>query len=97
MLYEDTIDGKTEKGMWAMDPTNILKGDLNLDNKLDKEDLTILDKYLLADIKDGKKAEFNKTLFIIADMNDDENVDSFDLIALRKAVIKFASKEKKNP
>ncbi len=32
---------------------------------------------------------FNKTMFDTADMNDDEAVNTFDLVALRKAVVNY--------
>jgi len=80
----DIIEGTTKNGIWKMEATSILKGDLNIDNKLGVEDLVILEKYLL---NDGMP--FNKTLFFYADMNSDDSVDVFDLIELRKAVIRF--------
>lgn len=76
-----TITGKTANGIWAMETTKVLKGDLNFDNKIDVADLVIMQRYLLADF------DFNKSLFYYADMNDDGNVDVFDLVFLRKELI----------
>lgn len=87
----NSIIGDSECGLWTMESTSILKGDLNFDNKLGVEDLVILKKYLLND-----ETVFNKTLFYTADMNDDDSVDVFDLIELRKAVIKFGEKSSKS-
>ena len=83
----NTIEGMTDYGIWKMESTDVLKGDLNFDNKLGVEDLVILNRYLHND-----DMPFNKTLFYTADMIEDEEVDVFDLIELRKAVIKFTAK-----
>ena len=91
-IHGDYIEGGTEYGIWKMESSDILKGDLNFDNALNIADLLILDKHLL-----NTDILLNKTIFYTADMNDDSEVDVFDLIELRKAVIKFASKEKKIP
>jgi len=76
-----TVTGYTDNGIWAMETTKVLKGDLNFDNKIDVADLVIMQRYLLADF------DFNKSLFYYADMNNDGNVDAFDLVFLRKELI----------
>lgn len=83
-IFGNTIEGMTDYGIWKMESTDILKGDLNFDNKLGVEDLVILEKYLL-----NNDMTFNKTMFDTADMNDDEAVNTFDLVALRKAVVNY--------
>ena len=83
-VNENVIDGTTEEGIWHMESTNVLKGDLNFDNKIGIEDLVILTKYL-HNVEGGG---FNKTLFYYADMNDDGSVDVFDHILLRNALLK---------
>ncbi len=80
IITDGTIDGYTEKGIWKMESTDVLKGDLNFDNLLTVADLVALQKYLL------NNNDFNKSLFYYADMNDDEKVNAFDLILLRQAV-----------
>ncbi|SFX26825.1 dockerin type I repeat-containing protein [Ruminococcus sp. XPD3002] len=83
-IFGNTIEGMTDYGIWKMESTDVLKGDLNFDNKLGVEDLVILEKYLL-----NNDMTFNKTMFNTADMNDDEAVNTFDLVALRKAVVNY--------
>ena len=80
IITDGTIDGYTEEGLWKMESTDVLKGDLNFDNLLTVADLVALQKYLL------NNNDFNKSLFYYADMNDDEKVNAFDLILLRQAV-----------
>ncbi|MBR1822980.1 MAG: dockerin type I repeat-containing protein [Ruminococcus sp.] len=82
-VNENIIDGTTEHGIWSMESTNVLKGDLNFDNKIGIEDLVILTKYL----HNVEGSGFNKTLFYYADMNDDGSVDVFDHIQFRKALL----------
>ena len=82
IITDGTIDGYTEEGLWKMESTDVLKGDLNFDNLLTVADLVALQKYLLTE------NDFNKSLFYYADMNDDEKVNAFDLILLRQAVAK---------
>lgn len=76
------VNGFTENGIWKMESTDILKGDLNFDNILNVADLVILQKYLLSE------SDFNKSLFCYADMNDDDKVNAYDLIILRQEVVK---------
>jgi hypothetical protein len=82
ILTNGVIDGYTKNGIWKMESTDVLKGDLNFDNLLTVADLVALQKYLLTE------NDFNKSLFYYADMNDDEKVNAFDLILLRQAVAK---------
>lgn len=81
-ISDNGINGITETGIWTMTRSKILKGDLNFDNKINVADLVIMQRYLLSDY------EFNNSLFYYADMNDDCCVDSFDLVFLRKEIIR---------
>lgn len=62
---------------------NGLMGDLSGDGKLNVSDVVLLQEHLL-----NKSGEFSKKQFLASDLNEDGFVDVFDLIELKKAVIK---------
>lgn len=66
---------------------NGVMGDLDGDGVLKIADAVLLQKYLL-----GQSDDFSKDKFLASDMNKDGRVDSFDLIALKKAVVNLADK-----
>ena len=57
-------------------------GDLNQDGAFNVADLVLMQKYILG------VETFNKEQAKIADMNGDGNIDPFDLVSYRKAIIK---------
>ena len=68
----------------ATEPTPVNpSGDLSLDGKINVADIVLLQKYLLGTEKLTRKQ------FEIGDMNKDEAVDAFDMVLLRKEVIKI--------
>ena len=71
-------------------------GDLNEDGEISVGDLVIMTRFMLGNLPDDDGRYYNDELGY-SDLNFDLSTDIFDLIELRKAVIKFASKEKKNP
>ncbi len=57
-------------------------GDTNLDGNITVADLVVLSRYLLG------YDSITKMQFILADMNEDQSADVFDLICLRKELLK---------
>ncbi|MBR5682791.1 MAG: dockerin type I repeat-containing protein [Ruminococcus sp.] len=79
-------DGETREVTVRLMPFNFKYGDVNGDDELNVADLVMLQKWLIAaSDTDMKKPQ-------AADMNSDGNVDAFDLIQLRKEVLKNVSK-----
>lgn len=60
-----------------------LMGDLNGDGKLNVSDVVLMQDHLL-----NKSGNFSKKQYLASDMNKDSCVDIFDLIELKKAVIR---------
>jgi len=59
-----------------------IKGDLNLDGQVKIADALLLQRYLLGDAS-LTEAQYNN-----ADINDDADVDSFDMVFMKKMLIK---------
>ena len=63
-------------------PYDDVIGDINLDGEFSVADLVLMQKYLLG------AENFNKKQFAAADLNNDGNADIYDMIRLRKMIIK---------
>ena len=61
---------------------NIKKGDINKNNKFDKNDLDLLKNYL------NGKGYFTNVMLKIADVNEDEKIDNIDLQHLKRKKLK---------
>ncbi len=70
----------------SSDVYNGVMGDLNSDSKLNVSDVVSLQSYML-----GKNKDFTKKQYLASDMNEDGSVDMFDLIELKKEVVKATS------
>ncbi len=83
LIKSDFIIGKGS-GTSAGTPAEItvIACDLNGDKKLDGSDLVILQDHLL-----NKSNDFTKAQFEASDLNKDGNVDVFDLVEMKKAVV----------
>lgn len=57
-------------------------GDLDMDGKLDAADLVVMSRYIRG------MESINRMQFIIADMNEDQSADVFDLVLLRKELLR---------
>ena len=57
-------------------------GDIDMDGKIKAADLVLMSKYLHG------KEQFSRMQFMIADINEDGNADIFDLVLLRKELLK---------
>jgi len=78
-FYLDEAVGAVDGIVISYDKKNVM-GDVNLDGKVDGDDLKELQNFVL-----GKNANVN---FETSDMNGDGELDSFDIVFLRKAVAK---------
>ena len=56
-------------------------GDFNMDGTVNVADLVLMSKYL----RGGE--EISRMQFILADMNEDQSADIFDLVCLRRAIL----------
>ena len=68
------------------EPVEKIKGDLNSDDKLNVSDAVILQSYLLKNSESFTKEQYENS-----DMNGDGEVDVFDLIELKKAIVNATS------
>jgi len=82
-MYDgDTLIWGTEPNGKTPDDISKLKGDINIDGKFNVSDVVILTKYLVKNYPE-KVSEQGGTN---ADMNDDDKLNVFDLIAMRRNV-----------
>ena len=72
--------------VFTMGKSNIVAGDLNADGKISISDAVVLQNYLLGG------AQLTEIQYISADMNTDKNVDTFDMIIMRKKLVEEISK-----
>ena len=81
-LYNASGNGPSIDRIAVAIPFEEVIGDLNQDGAFNVADLVLMQKYILG------VETFNKEQAKIADMNGDGNIDPFDLVSYRKAIIK---------
>lgn len=81
LVKSDFIIGKGS-GTANETPAAAVTGDLNGDKQLNVSDAVILQDHLLK-----KSSDFTKAQFEASDLNKDGNVDVFDLVEMKKAII----------
>lgn len=80
--YCITLDELPDLKSYPMaDETEVIKGDVNLDGSVDSADIVLLAKYLTV------KTNLNARQSEAAMLTDDNRLDAFDLVALRRTVL----------
>jgi mannan endo-1,4-beta-mannosidase len=80
--YCITLDELPDLKSYPMaDETEVIRGDVNLDGSVDSADIVLLAKYLTV------KTNLNARQSEAAMLTDDNRLDAFDLVALRRTVL----------
>ena len=68
----DKISGASEHGIWSMEATDIIVGDVNYDNMISADDLLIMKRYILMEV------DFSQAMINLSDMNGDGVLNIID-------------------
>ena len=71
-FHDDKIVGVSEKGIWSMEATDIIVGDVNYDNMISADDLLIMKRYILMEV------DFSQAMINLSDMNGDGVLNIID-------------------
>ena len=71
-FHDDKIVGVSEEGIWSMEATDIIVGDVNYDNMISADDLLIMKRYILVEV------DFSQAMINLSDMNGDGVLNIID-------------------